>query len=359
MDCTRGDQENAMSPTRRSTRAAAVLGTCLAAAVLAAAAARPAPGLPVVRNARPAGGRVLVLDNCDPTFQGKPAYEDNLTCLAGSGRLVFRVSGFNNCEAIGSNHMVAADPARGHVWVLENVGHRIHKLDRAGKKRLTLSGIHASALAVDPATGNLWVLTSKGTIYGDKTRVFSPAGKPLATYAVSGWDIAHDRKGKAFWIAGPRLAKVDAAGGKVAFVKPISAWCASSVAVDPRTGNAWVTVRRHTQVQGSEDRLLGFDNAGNLRVSVALDGKLPFHVSVDPRRGAVWVTLLRRAVRRYAADGKLQADYPFPALAAEADPAGGAWVVTREETLRVSAKGAVLRRVRHRGPTSQAWIAGY
>src|SRR5438105_3395983 len=64
------------------------------------------------RAADPTKGGILVLDDCDPDYKGKAAYADNLTFLDGSGRVVFRVSGLNNCESIGSNRMVAADPAR-------------------------------------------------------------------------------------------------------------------------------------------------------------------------------------------------------------------------------------------------------
>src|SRR5262249_14512864 len=155
--------------------------------------------------------------NCDPQFRGKATYECNLSSISPSGKLTFRVSGFNNCESIGSNHMVATDPARGWIWTLENVGHRIRKFDRKGKQLLTIEDVKGSALAVDPKTGNLWVVSSRGNIQGDKTLVFSARGMVLATYDVSGWDIAYDKKGKAFWICGPKLAKVSADKGTVAF----------------------------------------------------------------------------------------------------------------------------------------------
>jgi DNA-binding beta-propeller fold protein YncE len=327
---------------------------------LLAGAAGPASALYIPRAARPAEGRVLVLDDCDPEFKGKDSYADNLSCISTAGGLVFRVSGFNNCECIGSSHMVAGDPARGCVWALENVAHRIRKFDRAGKELLSLPAVQANALAVDPATGNLWVLTSKGTIDGDKTEVFRADGKHLATHDVSGWDITYDRKGKAFWVAGSRLAKLDARSGAVAFVKPITAWCSSSVAADPRTGMVWVTVRRHPHVVNSRNVLLRFDGDGTLRQSVPLGDSMPFRVSVDPRRGTAWVTLFRKSLQRYAADGRREAEFPVPALTAVADPTGGgAWVVTREETLRLGPRGNVLRRVKHKGPTSQAWVTGF
>ena len=87
---------------------------------------------------------------------------------------------------------------RGWIWVLENVGNRIHKLDRQGKELLVIKDVKASALVVDPASGNLWVIATNGTIDGDHTEVYSADGKSLHTYGVSGWDIAYDNVGKHF-----------------------------------------------------------------------------------------------------------------------------------------------------------------
>ncbi|MHB1425280.1 MAG: hypothetical protein ACYC3I_19090 [Gemmataceae bacterium] len=175
--------------------------------------AAPAP-------ARPKTG-VLILDNCDPDFRGKENYEDNMTSITSYGKIGFRVSGLNNAETTGCSHMVAADPKRGWIWVLENVGNRIHKYDRTGKELLVVKDIEALALAVDPDSGALWVLTAKETIYGDKTAVFDAEGRQVATYNVSGYDIAYDPKSKSFWIAGPNLAKVSkAASFPASYLQP-------------------------------------------------------------------------------------------------------------------------------------------
>ena len=312
-------------------------------------AAAPAPA--------PKGG-VLVLDNCDPDYRGKDEYADNLSSIDGAGKVVFRVSGLNNCESIGSNHMVALDPKRGWVWVAENVGHRVRKYDRAGKELLVLQDVRASALAVDPENGDLWAVTSTGRIDGGKTVVFDAAGRQRASHAVSGFDIAYDAKSRAFWVVGSRLAKVQ--DGRVVFDKAITAWCSCCVAVHPASGAVWVAARDHPDVAGSKNELLGFDNDGTLRHRVALGAADPFRVSVDAKDGSVWLTLLRKGVRRYRADGTLAAEHAATALAAEADArTGGVWVVTPDETLHLSRRGEVTFRVRHKGPTSQAWLAAW
>ena len=189
--------------------------------------------------------------------------------------------------------------------------------------------------------------------------VYDHEGEVVATYEVSGWDIAYDPKGKSFWIAGGKLAKVAAKTGKVAFVMEIATWSSSSLAVHPGTGKVWVAIRKYEDVRGSKNQLLGFDNDGTLKHTVELGEETPFHVSVDPNDGAVWLVLFRKAVRRYTPDGKLAAEHKLHALSCQADPAtGGVWVATPEEVLRLDRKGDVKVRVKHRRRTSQAWLAG-
>src|SRR5262245_39007774 len=138
---------------------------------------RQAAAAPVPKDKGPAGSGVLVLDDCDEEYKGKASYGDNLTAIDASGKATFSVSGFNNCEAIGSNHMLAVDAKRGWIWALENVGHRVRKFDRKGKELLAIKDVKGHAIAVDPETGHLWVLTSSGTIYGEQTVVYDAMGK--------------------------------------------------------------------------------------------------------------------------------------------------------------------------------------
>jgi sugar lactone lactonase YvrE len=312
---------------------------------------------------------LLVLDDCDPEFRGKAVYEDNLSLVDSSGKLRFRVSGFNGCQAIGSNHTVAVDPARKAIWVLEYAGERVRKLDFDGKELLRLDKVEANALAVDPETGHLWVATTTGKIYGQGTVVFSSEGKQLAEHDAGGWDIAYDTRGKRFWLAGKHLYKVSAkqltpaTPSTLLVRKDIAGWCSACLAINQKTGQVWVVSRQYIRGSGRNE-LLGFDNAGRPNVTVPLDEgeprKFPFHASVDSKTGSVWVTVLRHGVRRYTAEGKLDGEFKFPALATQADEAtGGAWVVTGEEILRVGAKGEVLRRLKHKRSTSQVWVTGF
>jgi DNA-binding beta-propeller fold protein YncE len=329
-----------------------LLLSLLAAPALSGVSAAPAPQ----ESAEPAG--ILVLDDCDDQFRGKEEYRDNLTLLDPTGKQTFRVSGFNNCQSIGSSRMVAADPARKCVWVIENVAHRIRRFDLAGKETLTIPGVHGSAIAVDPETGNVWALAGEGGIGRGRTVVYDDKGKEVASYNLTGWDIAYDRKAKAFWIADRKLTKLTAATGAVVCKADVSTWCASSVDIDPRSGAAWVAVREHPDVAGSSNRLLKFDADGTELMAIDLGKKIPFRVSVDPKDGSVWVAHLRRSVERFSAFGKSEAEHAVEALTVQVDPAGGSvWVVTPTEVQRMTPQGNVTKRVSHAGKTSQAWIA--
>ncbi|HKA05743.1 MAG TPA: hypothetical protein VKD71_00705 [Gemmataceae bacterium] len=327
------------------------LSVCLILVVFSSAQA--APALPGSK----AGG-VFVLDDCDPDYEGKATYADNLSYIDGSGKLVFRVSGLNTCQMIGSNRQIAYDAARGHVWVAECVAHQIRKYDLEGKELLVVKDIKPGAIALDPATGNLWAIRSSVQIDGDDLVVLSPAGKQLAVHNVSGWDLAYDAKGKAFWLAAKDLVKVSL-DGKELVRKNISTWCASCLAVHPDTGRVWVAVREHQQVAGSRNEILSFDNNGELKHTIPFGERSPFHLTIDKKTGSAWITDFNTAVRRYDVDGKLEVDRKIEALAAHSDPATGElWVVTPEETVRMSATGEIVKRVKHVGKTSQAWVAG-
>src|SRR5215213_9028537 len=155
----------------------------------------------------PKPGGVFVLDDCDPVYQGKAAYGDNLSYIDGAGKLVFRVTGLNTCQMIGSNRQIAYDGRRGHVWVAECVAAQIRKFDLEGEELLVRKDIKPSAIAVDPETGNLWVVRSNGRIDGGDVAVLDPRGKEVAAHDAGGFDIAYDGKGKAFWVAGKDLTK--------------------------------------------------------------------------------------------------------------------------------------------------------
>src|SRR4051812_25447376 len=99
---------------------AALALSALSAAALAAPAPKKQPDKPA---------SILVLDDCDESYAGRDEYRDTLPLLDGAGKQPSRVSGFNNCESIGSSRMVAAALGRKCVGVIENVARRIRRFD--------------------------------------------------------------------------------------------------------------------------------------------------------------------------------------------------------------------------------------
>jgi DNA-binding beta-propeller fold protein YncE len=300
----------------------------------------------------------VVLDDSDPEYQGKAAYEDGLSFLS-SGKLTKRITGLNICQEIGSPHRLAVDPARKCVWVSETVGGRLLKYSLEGKELLSVRDVKGYGLAVDPATGNVWVARTEGggRILAGSVSVHAPDGKLLATHPAPGYDITFDPKGKAFWLVGQELIKVSLEG-KVLHRRKVADWYAVSIAACPRTGNIWISERKYDARRG-QDRLLAFDGDGKELLSIPLPGAC-LRVAIDPKDGHVWAAASHKKVGRYSPEGKLLQTYPVEASTLDVDHAtGGVWAVTPEETLRMTRDGKITSRVKHRAKSLQAWVASW
>jgi DNA-binding beta-propeller fold protein YncE len=319
------------------------------------------PGLAVrsapVPKDSPRKTAILVLDDCDEQYDKKEKYEDNLTCIGADGKQRFRVSGFNNCQSIGSSHMIATDLKRKCVWVIENAANRICRYDLDGKETLAIPGVEGSAIAVDPDTGNVWAVVCR-VIGQGKVIVFDDKGQEIGSYNVSGWDIVYDPKARAFWVADSKLSKIDPAKKEILFTVPVSTWCASSLDVDARSGCVWVAVRNHPNVHQSANRLLKIGPDGKDVADVDLGEKSPFRVSVDPRSGGVWVAHFNQSAERFSAEGKPELEVKAEAISLQVDPAeGDVWVATPTEVQKLNRRGEVVERVKHARKTTQVWMA--
>lgn len=314
--------------------------------------------VPVPNDAARVTG-ILVLDNCDPQFRNKEKYEDNLTLVDLQGNKKFRVSGFNNCETIGSSRQIAVDAKRKLIWTAETATPRIRQFDFAGNLTLTIPNVNATALAVDVDSGNIWAIVGRGQIGKNFIAIFDGNGKEIATIGMSAWDIVYNRKEKAIWIADKKLSKIDALKREVLFSLDVAKWCVRSIDVDNMNGGVWVLPALYDVGDGSKNQVMRFDSSGKEIVSITLvDQKAPIRVSVDPNDGNAWVACFRKSIQHYSPDGKLMAEHTVEALAVQADPLdGNAWVVTPTELLKMTRKGEIVQRVAHAGKTSQAWIA--
>jgi hypothetical protein len=320
-------------------------------------AALAAGGSDVLAGPRRTTG-VLVLDDCDPDYKDREKYHDNLSCYDTSGRQLFRVSGLNGCEEIGSPHKIALDVNRNHIWLLENVGKRLLQYDWEGNVVRLIAGVQGSALAVEPSTGHVWVVAGPGQIGDSHLDVYGEKRERLASYQVEGWDIAYDASSKAFWLVETELVKVDLEG-KVLVREQAAEWCASSIAVNPKTGSVWVTTREHPD-HGGQNALLAFDKEGKLLFTRQLGAQSPFRVALDESDGSVWVTIFAGPVLHYTANGTRDHELKVSARAADVEQGtGNIWVATDVEVLKLNRKGDVLAKSPHAGKTGQAWIASF
>lgn len=310
--------------------------------------AQPEPALPK---------GIFVLDDCDDPFRGKEKYEDRLTFVSAAGKVGFHVTGINVCESVGCHHVIAVDAPRKCVWVSEDAGECIKRYDFTGKVTATISVKGCGAIAVHPETGHLWALvTDNGTITEGKTLVFDAKGRELMSYDAFGVDIAYCSKENAFWIVGEKLEKIFATDGFVDLSKRITAWCAVSLDIDPRSGAVWVAARKHPDVNDSKNELLKFDRHGKLIAAIALGEKNPMQVSVDPQDGSVWMVNFKKSLERFSADGKHLADYPVPVLTVQADPSGYLWAVTATSIQKLNSKAETLLKIDLADKTGGAWI---
>ncbi len=303
---------------------------------------------------------VLILDDCDPIFRGKAEYNDNLTLIDHSGEKKFRTSGFNVCESVGSNRMIAVDSKRDRLWVVENCANRIRRVDLSGNQTFVVSlepGRNGSAIAVDSETGHLWALIGSGTLDSSQVIVYDERGTQVAAHPIKGFDIVYDRQAKAFWVAGSNLTKIDAASGKLLKSVFISSWFPSSVDVDAKSGVVWIAVRSNP-VTHEPSKLVKFNPASQVLTQIDLGAKAPYRVSINPNDGSVWIANHNDSVQHFSADGQLLATQPIAALTVQTDTAtGDVWVVTPDDTQKITSYGAVTKRVSHASRTNQAWIA--
>ncbi len=303
---------------------------------------------------------VIVLDDCDPKFDGKAAYEDNLSFLTPAGKLAKRVSGLNICQEIGSPHRIAIDAARKCAWVSETVGGRLMKYSLDGKELLAVPGVKAYGIAIDPATGNVWATRVHGGRLEDgaTTTVHSPEGKRLASYPVTGYDMAFDPKNRSMWVVAQDVTRLSLEG-KVLARQRVTDYYALSVAPCPLTGNAWVSVGSGGG-RAATDHVVAFDKDMKEVARFSTDGARCVRLAVSPRDGCVWAALSFREIRRYSKEGRLEATFKLEVTSLDIDPAtGGVWATTPEETLRLTRDGKITARIAHKAKSSQAWIASY
>ncbi len=302
-------------------------------------------------------GGVAVLDDCDPDYDGKSAYEDNLIFMNAAGKITARLSNLNICQEIGCPNRMAVDHERNRIWVSETVTGRLLLFNLDGRQLLSISENPSSTLAVDPETGNVWAAIG-GTIGKGSIAVYDDKGTCLATYDAHGYDITYDPVGEAFWLVDSHITKV-AKDGTVLMQKPVTGWCGVSVAVSEKSGMVWVAARRHPD-RGGANELICLDNNGNQQHKIDFGNRVPFRVVMDTLSDAVYVVLKGHVIARYSSAGKLEKEYKLPAVSAAIERAtGNIWVMTYKEILKINPDGDKLCRTRNQCRDVYGWLAAY
>jgi len=301
---------------------------------------------------------VVVLDDCDPTYERGKTHDDGLRLLAADGKEIGRIGGLNNCQSIAMNHGIALDPERDRIYARELVGHRIIAVDFAGMVTARINDINAHSIAIDPKTGDLWCLVGNGTIDDGEIVVLDNKGTARAHHPVRGTDITYNTDDEAFWAVGKDFVRIDRQGKELLKFPNLVTWTCASIAPIPRTRSAWVVERRHPQVAGSRARLLRISARGEILQETERENWNPFGVACEPKTGVAWVVDAHKGLVRVPRDQDPLEPLPIPAMAiAIGSKSGQIWTATSEEVLRLDANGVAVVRIPFEKPSGQVWLA--
>ncbi len=242
--------------------------------------------LPVSATESP---HILVLDNCDSDYK-VPPFTDSVLSLDSEGKVINEISGLNICQNAGGNRAISVSQDGKFFVVCENVADRISAYNTStGNLMWSLQGKYTSAVI---AQGIVYALTSDDTIYGNGIQAFDRGGTIIKQSAViNGFDMVIDPNRSFLWVVGGDIKKCDMNLRVVKVIKPIQ-WFAVSVDIDS-DGSVWVVEREHSDVTGSQNRLIKISQQGTIIWNIPLKDISPLCVRVDRSNGNAWVTGIR------------------------------------------------------------------
>jgi len=283
---------------------------------------------------------VWVIDNSyKPYDDGKNL--DTLVKLSAAGEALLKISHFNVCQTVGGSKLIAVDRKTGDCWVCN-----LSKLTRVCKDGKEITEIDYSDLengvAIDEANGSVVVLLSEGTIYGTGVLRFDPEdGRVIQIVeGVGGCSLDINPKDRTIWIVGKNIYKLNPEGETLFSLEDVIGWCAVDVSVDPNDSAAWVVEREHSQVLGSQNRLIKVSESGE-RLKVIDMQSSPSSVSVDAKDGAVWVS--SKQILKFDRDGNLLKALENSGFCIRVDAKDSScWVAGRSGVFKYSASGDLL-----------------
>ncbi len=284
---------------------------------------------------------LLVLDNRDDGLTAE-SLGDTLSLIDDAGAVQWRTTGFGICETIGGVHRLAIDVQRRRIYVAENLANRVTALDFAGRRRMEIDGINASAIAVDEQWGHVWV-SFGDSINAGETLIFDPEGTVLNSLPFRGVDLVNvkDSGTGSFWMSGTHTRQVNSAG-KILLERQHAAWCEPTLAT---TGDnvIWVGERSHPDVKKSADRVRRL-RSGEVDLTVELPEHDPFVIVPDQSEG-LWVGGYQ-GLRHISSRGELGPVIDLKVMALERVRRGeGLYVASQDEIVKISDRGEILSRL--------------
>lgn len=228
-------------------------------------------------------------DACCPS----PA-TDTVSRLDPDGRTVLSKPAFAICGTTGSSPLLAPDPTDGSVWGASSCGDSkaIVHLNEHGDELARIDDVDATGLALD-VDGTVVVAHGGGTIASARLSRIGRDGKlhSVTTRGIGSVGLAISRVDRSIWTCGGTVVSKTAPDGRPLVIRrDLIGWNCAAIAVDDRDGAVWVAERSHSQVRRSKNTLWKLASTGEPTVTIPMGEVEPFALAVDPTTGDVWVT---------------------------------------------------------------------
>jgi len=232
---------------------------------------------------------ILVLDNCDSDYK-VPPFTDSVLSLDSEGTVINEISGLNICQNIGGNRAISVSQDGQFFVVCENVADKMSAYNiSTGNLLWSLQGKYKSAVIAQDIVYSLY---EENTTRLEMIHAVDHRGNIIKqTAGANGFDMVIDPNGSFLWVVGENITKYNKDLQVVQTIDTI-AWHAVSVDINS-DGSIWVAEREHTDVAGSQNRLIKITQQGTIIRNIPLKDMSPLCVRVDRSDGNAWVTGIR------------------------------------------------------------------